>query len=140
MSSTQATATPDYLEIVVNTRHGGFGLSDEAKMLYGEPFPYEVERTDPKLVEIVKKLGDRANGDFAELRVQRIPRQYTDFYRIDEEDGWECVVVEYDKYKIHQTKCILQDLQLTQTERITRAVAMLEADLQPPLWQANEYA
>ena len=104
-------------------------MSDEAKMLYGEPFPYEVERTDPKLVEIVKKLGDRANGDFAELRVQRIPGQYTGFYRIDEEDGWECIVVQYDKYKIYHSQRILLDRRLTQAERISRAVAVLAANL-----------
>lgn len=102
------------MEIVINTRFGGFGLSETAVLHYaklaglniiperndndrtrywliqanGSPrtyfSPYCIERNDQYLVQTVKDLGPRAAGDFAKLLVVEVP---------DDVD-WE--IVEYD--------------------------------------------
>lgn len=46
-------------------------------------------RFDKDLIEIVEKLGDKANGKFAELEVVEIPDN--SFYKIDEYDGVETI-------------------------------------------------
>lgn len=51
--------------------------------------PDTVERHDPKLVEIVERLGERANGRCANLRVVEIPDNVA--YAIDEYDGVESI-------------------------------------------------
>lgn len=126
----------DQTEIVINACYGGFGLSDLAMQEYTARTNRAIDddwwstpRDDPDLVKIVKELGERANGQFSKLKIARIPGQYTRFYSIDEYDGQEWVTVHYDKYKIHHSKCILLDRRLTQTERISRAVAVLAATL-----------
>jgi hypothetical protein len=47
----------------------------------------DVDRHDPVLVQVVEELGDKANGDFAELAIAEV----YDSYRIDEYDGYESV-------------------------------------------------
>jgi len=49
----------------------------------------DYDRTDPKLIECVEKLGDKANGSCAKLRVIEIPDGID--YEIDEYDGFESV-------------------------------------------------
>ena len=49
--------------------------------------PYEIERNDPGLVQVVEELGDKANGDHAELKVVEIPDDVE--YFIEEYDGLE---------------------------------------------------
>jgi hypothetical protein len=85
------------MKVVVNRCWGGFSLSQEACEAlglewdgYGYSHRYnDKDRTDPKLVEVVEKLGDRANGSCAELRVIEIPNGI-DWY-IDDYDGMETV-------------------------------------------------
>ena len=88
------------MKVVVNRCWGGFSLSQEACEAlglewdgYGYSHRYfdvnDKDRTDPKLVEVVEKLGDRANGSCAELRVIEIP-DGIDWY-IDNYDGMETV-------------------------------------------------
>ena len=67
------------MKIVINTSHGGFGLSKEALALFNEragtvlTYVYHIKRNDPILVEIVEQLGEDANGRFAKLKVVEIP-------------------------------------------------------------------
>lgn len=98
-------------KIVYNACYGGFSLSDEAARLYldlkgwtykeekskwGSTFEVEevdnfydryIDRADPVLVEVVEKLGDKANGRCAKLRIEDIPEGT--LYRITEYDGYE---------------------------------------------------
>ena len=78
-------------KIVINVRHGGFGLSETAELKYVElsnkplPSPYwEIQRDDPYLVQVVEQLGAAANGGYAKLKVVEIP------------DDVEWTVMEYD--------------------------------------------
>ena len=106
-------------KIVVNACFGGFGLSHEAIMRYGELanlnllyqegnsdwdsyyyknglaseenyfWDHDIERNDPLLVQVVEEMGKEADGDMAELRIADVP-EGIDWY-IDEYDGVETV-------------------------------------------------
>ena len=85
------------MKIVINTCYGGFGLSELAQEEYLKKRPdtkdtfydKDVARTDPDLVDIVEKLGDKANGWAANLKVVEIPDGTQ--YVIDEYDGIESI-------------------------------------------------
>lgn len=104
------------MEIVLNKCYGGYGLSDEAVRLYltlknipivlniqcsgnyskyyivedNDRFSdYNISRTDPVLIEVVKKLGKRANDNSAELEIVSIPDGCQ--YLIDDYDGMESI-------------------------------------------------
>jgi hypothetical protein len=67
-------------EIVINSCYGGFGLSPEALELYKNIHPVPVEswrirRDDPDLVFVVKKLGEKADGSCAKLKIVEIPEE-----------------------------------------------------------------
>jgi len=111
--------------IVINTEHGGFGLSKEAKFLYLEragiayslvagPDRHtelmngpqievngtmwrdrDIDRDDPILVDIVRQLGRQANGRFAILKIVEVPAGVK--WNIAEYDGLEWV------QEIHRT-------------------------------------
>ena len=100
-------------KVVYNRCYGGFGLSDEAMLLYCEKkgikvypcdefghttfytdenksdyiYDRELERDDPVLIEVVEELGDKANGECAELAIEYISKGTP--YRIREYDGFE---------------------------------------------------
>jgi hypothetical protein len=91
------------MKIVINKRCGGFHLSKEAVLLYGEKkglnilaeedkvikglnhyflnedkeessfAEWEIERNDPVLVEVVEQLGDLANSRYAKLKIVEVP-------------------------------------------------------------------
>lgn len=82
------------MKVVINRCYGGFGLSREAceflGLEYGEyGFYGPIDRTDPRLVECVEKLGDRANGEFSKLKVVEVPDKID--WRIEEYDGIETI-------------------------------------------------
>lgn len=51
-----------------------------------------VDRHDPVLVQVVEELGDKANGEYAKLRIAEV----SGAYRIDEYDGNESVMTAND--------------------------------------------
>ena len=91
------------MKIVINKKHGDFLLSEEAVLLYGDKkglniiakedkvikhlchyylneekeenlfAEWEIERTDPVLVEVVEQLGDLANSCYSKLKVVEVP-------------------------------------------------------------------
>lgn len=105
--------------IVINKQHGGFTLSNQAVTMYLEMIntPYElreqidrysqekygsdvyvngeyfhhklIERDDPALVAVVKKLGDAANGPYTDLKIVTIPGDVE--WQIEDYDGLEWV-------------------------------------------------
>jgi hypothetical protein len=50
----------------------------------------DIPRSDPVLAQVVEELGDKANGDCAELRIEEVSEGT--LYRIDEYDGNERVM------------------------------------------------
>lgn len=95
------------MKIVINACYGGFGLSREATDMYCkakgidpgkwnktwsfyEGFSdHGLDRDDPLLVEIVEKLGEKANGECAELKIVNVPDGVD--WQIEEYDGYEHV-------------------------------------------------
>jgi len=67
------------MKIVINRCYGGFGLSNIAiKMLKNikndNNFDVRgVDRTDKDLIDIVEKLGEKANAQFSKLSIVEIP-------------------------------------------------------------------
>ena len=87
-------------KIVINSDYGGFSLSEEAIKELGLPydgygFDYTDKRSDKKLVDVVEKLGERANGVCASLKVIKIPDGVD--WEIEEYDGKEWVS---EKHKV----------------------------------------
>lgn len=79
------------MKVVINRCFGGFSLSTEA-MEELAIMPHDVrriKRNDPRLVEVVERLGERANGNLSKLKVVEIPDDIE--WEIDEYDGMECV-------------------------------------------------
>ena len=84
------------MKVVLNKCYGGFSLSKEAyKYLglkwdgYGYKYSEYDKRTDPKLIKCVEKLGEKANGRYADLRVVEIPDDVV--WEISSYDGIETV-------------------------------------------------
>jgi hypothetical protein len=98
-------------KVVYNACYGGFGLSIEAmdrmvelgyeglelnpgynpnsKSMYSYKYygDYNIPRHDPILVQVVEELGEKANGNCADLQIEEVYGPY----RIDEYDGNESV-------------------------------------------------
>ena len=84
------------MKVVINRCYGGFSLSEKAYEYLGIPWDEygfkcrdKEDRTNLKLVECVEKLGEDANGTFAELKVVDIPDGVE--WEIEEYDGMEWV-------------------------------------------------
>ena len=107
------------MKIVINKKYGGFHLSKEAVLLYGDKKnlniiakedekiktithyflneekeengfgEWEIERNDPILVEVVEQLGDLANGHYSKLKVVEVPDDVK--WYIHDYDGLESV-------------------------------------------------
>lgn len=81
------------MKVVINKCYGGFDISKEAKeelkKLGVEDPDWTINRTDPRLIEVVEKLGKLADGDHAKLKIVEIPDD-VDWY-IDDYDGVEWV-------------------------------------------------
>jgi hypothetical protein len=82
------------VKIVVNKCYGGFSLSKAACIELGiewDGYGYFLgdDRSNTRLVEVVEKLGDKANGRHASLRVVEIPDDIE--WHIEDHDGMEHV-------------------------------------------------
>ena len=108
------------MKVVINTCHGGFGLSDAAVMRYanlagidlvgedsswgrqyyhnGDYWNYcGIERNDPLLVQVVEELGAAANDKYADLKVVEIPDGIA--WYVDEYDGDEWVAEQHRTWR-----------------------------------------
>ena len=99
------------MKIAINRRFGGFGLSQKAlKMLgiesqygtvYNENFGIESSnffayRTNDKLIEVIEKLGDEANGQYASIKIVDVPDDV--IWVIDEYHGCESIHEEHREW------------------------------------------
>jgi hypothetical protein len=106
-------------KIVINACYGGFTVSNAAMKRYAELMgfeynapvkeyytsyvidsngvkigDYEIDRTDPVLVQVVEELGDEANGMCSKLKIVELEKGT--LYRIEEYDGFEHIEVDAD--------------------------------------------
>ena len=84
------------IKVVINKRYGGYSLSDEAIKLYTTLSGkicnlYAVLRLDPRLVKVVETLNEKANGRYAYLEIEEIPKEFEHCYKIEEYDGLESI-------------------------------------------------
>jgi len=105
------------MKVLINVCHGGFGISDEALLLWAQKnnitlvkqtsySTYSshdyytdgdqivtgdfIERDDPTLIEVFEELGSkRTSGDCAQLSLVEIPDGCK--YNVTEYDGWESI-------------------------------------------------
>lgn len=80
--------------VVINTCYGGFGLSEEAQLLYekrsGKAYHRYIPRDDPVLITVVDELGERgASDNYSKLHIVNIPG-HTE-WTIKECDGKEWI-------------------------------------------------
>ena len=120
------------IHVMVNTRFGGFRLSDEAMAEFrqralstAEEPQEEIQRHNPLMVQIVMELGPRASVPYSLIELQPIPAQYADHYEIHDNDGMESVTILYDKYKVDSSRALLCDLGLTKEQKLERLAAIL---------------
>lgn len=84
------------MKVVINTKLGGFNLSEEAMDILGklmcvqEIDVHEIDRHNPYLVSVVEKLGADAFGEHSNLKVVEIPDDVD--YEIFDFDGIESIV------------------------------------------------
>ena len=108
-----------YQDIVINTCHGGFGLSQDAQIAFLERsqisytlvprddrhsnerygpmimvkgkhwYDKDIARDDPILVTLVRELGPAVNGEHARLKVVRVPADAD--WQIEDYDGKEWI-------------------------------------------------
>lgn len=91
--------------IVINTCHGGFGLSTKAlteyKKLAGitddQFYHDDIDRDDVYLVQVIKDLGTDANGAYAELKIIEVPVDVK--WQIEEYDGIEWVAEQHRTWR-----------------------------------------
>lgn len=93
--------------IVINTRHGGFGLSNDGAKLYwsiaksfqligpGAFDNYAESRTCPILIYVVEAMGESASSRFSRLKIVDVPEGVK--WQIEEYDGREWVA------EVHRT-------------------------------------
>lgn len=82
------------MKVVINRCFGGFGLSPAAYKELGLEwdgfgFAYDKDRANPALVNVVEKLGEKANGAYADLCIVEIPPRVK--WEITDYDGYEQV-------------------------------------------------
>lgn len=97
------------IEVMYNSQYGGFGFSQKAIDEYNElriaadpnynlidrHQARYISRTNPIMISIVKRLGNDANGRYADIHVGKIPVIYKDYYKIEECEGQETVIIKY---------------------------------------------
>jgi hypothetical protein len=82
------------MKIVINSCYGGFSLSKKAidrlrELKLEFDYDWQIERNNPKLVQVVEELGALANGSCAKLKIVEIPDDVE--WEIEEYDGSEWV-------------------------------------------------
>lgn len=88
--------------IVINCRHGGFGLSSKAWEMFRElkenppKYDFEINRSDPILVKVVEELGDDASGKHSRLKIVDIPDDVE--WEIGEYGGREWVAEKHRRW------------------------------------------
>lgn len=111
------------ISVVYNNRCGRFELSELGLFLYNEKRKadglsmkkksrpvrndrYSIDRTDTHLVEVVKELGEKANGEDCKLQVCEIPIEYRECYTIDDYYGLEKIICDPHMLAISKLKNI----------------------------------
>jgi hypothetical protein len=125
----------DSLYVMYNTCYGGFGLSNAAMAEYRKRCPgavvcdYSISRHDSVMAQIVKEMGSKqASAPQAGVGLVQIPSCFVDHYTIEEYDGMESAVVDFDRYKVDTAKTILRDKTTSKTDKLARIAAVMNLE------------
>lgn len=88
------------MKVVINKCFGGFQLSKKAYKELGLEwdgygFAFSEDRANPKLVEVVEKLGSTGSGVLGDLKVVEIPDDVE--WEIEDYDGIETI---HEKHRV----------------------------------------
>jgi hypothetical protein len=128
------------MNVLYNRCYGGFGLSEEALVLYnkycteaGIPIVEDdssIKRHDPILFRVFGELGNKVNGGCSRIKSVEINAEYEKFYRIMDYDGMESVVIDIDRYKVYKiTEILDSDLSDSQKFEEIRKIIALQINL-----------
>ena len=82
------------MKVIINSRYGGFGLSELAKKELcrrkgvEKIQMYEILRNDSDLVNVVEIMGNAANGPYSNLKVVEIPDGIEWIIQEDKGEEW----------------------------------------------------
>ena len=76
------------------------------------------ERTDPVAIQIVKEMGEKANGLFSRIEIAEFPRKYENYYTVSDYDGKETIYVAKREYQLNLIKTIIIDQSTSSDEKI----------------------
>jgi len=84
-----------------------------------------VDRNDPILIQVCEELGKLFNGKGAKIVVEHVPVVYKNYIHfVYNEDGFEFLKIDYDKYKLDNIKFILS-LQINSDYQIRKIRELL---------------
>lgn len=89
-------------------------------------------RTDPILIDIVRELGEKANGKHAELAIRYIPGCMEKYNRIHQYDGTESIELLETDYKMDIIKRINNDDDLEPNEKKSLINQVIEMKIPGP--------
>jgi hypothetical protein len=134
--------TDDQIAIIVNRCFGGLRFSRRALDEYNqrsiladpnfEPvrWSHHIDREDPLMISICHELGKLVNSEYSKIKVKYIPHTYKDFYRIDNCDGKEFIIVEFEKYKLDLIQNIICNPDMDSNQKIIRIQSTLLLELE----------
>ena len=129
----------DFVEVMYNAKYGGFNYSPQAMKIYCEKTGKDyrdfknsgylhVKRTDKIMLEILKELGEAANGPYANIQIAKIPKQFEKHICYGEYDGYESVGINYEAYRLQTIRDIINDSGGEKIERIQNVLEMVFED------------
>jgi hypothetical protein len=122
--------------VVINECYGGFDISADVLTEYNKKTNKDlkycgVNRTDPILIDIIRKLGKKSFAKFAYLSIYLIPDFMLEYYDIKEYDGLEHIVLLPDKYKIDQIR-IINNSDYSPEKKFKKINKILDLDIPGP--------
>ena len=123
-------------EILLNGAFGGFSLSKEAVAKYNEKLreinpehkdlrdrDYILQsyqhRMNPILINIVKELGDKANGKHCKLYIESFNSEFKNYIKIHEYDGQEDIEIDTNSYRLDLIKEVVNS-ELSSDDKIIK--------------------
>jgi hypothetical protein len=108
---------PLKMEVMVNREWGRFFSFSEValyqycieKNIEESEMDIEIERNDPVMIGIVKRMGADAEGPNTKIYIEVIDERYRDFYGIDYFDGFEVICIDHMSYQISKIKQVMEN-------------------------------
>ena len=128
-------------EILLNGAYGGFSLSKEAVAKYNEKLReinlehkdfcergYDLHphkyRMEPILINIVKELGDKANGTHCKIYIESFNSEFKNYIKIHEYDGQEDLEIDIQSYRLDLIKEVVNS-DLSSDDKISKIKEVL---------------